>query len=146
MLIHRKWLKHFNCLLRHPVVENPNSQFAEYANPSSSTIEGVSILNLDLKIRILHEELDGVIKELKSGKATYLDDISNDFIKSASHILSTPLLHLFNTIIRVGDFLTDWSGGLIISIHKEDDRLSVENYRGIIFSSCPGKVFVKRVT
>ena len=143
---HGQWLKHFSCLLRHPVVANPNSQFAEYVNSSLPTIEGVSIPNRDLNIRILQEELNGVIKELKSGKATYLDDISNDFIKSTSRILSTPLLHLFNTIIGLGDFPTEWGGGVIIPIHKKDDRLSVENYRGIVISSCLGKVFVNILT
>ena len=128
------------------MVANPNSQFAEYVNSSLPTIEGVSIPNRDLNIRILQEELNGVIKELKSGKATYLDDISNDFIKSTSRILSTPLLHLFNTIIRLGDFPTEWGGGVIIPIHKKDDGLSVENYRGIVISSCLVKVFVKILT
>ena len=83
------------------MVENPNSQFAEYVNSSLSTIEGVSIPNRDLNIRI-QEELYGVIKELKSGKATYLDEISNDSIKFASRALSIPRLHLFNTIMNGG--------------------------------------------
>ena len=135
----------FWAVLKCLFVEIPNSQFAEYVNSSLSTIEGVPIPNRDLNIRILQEELDGVMRELNSGKATYLDEISNDFINSASRTLST-LLHLFNTIIRLCDFPTEWGGGLIIPIHKKDDRLSVENYRVITISSCRGKVFVKILT
>ena len=113
---------------------------------SLPTIEGVSEQNGNLNKQISHDELNIVIKELITGKATYLDEISNEFINATAGRLRDPLLHLFNTVIRLGDFPIDWSDGLIIPIHKKDDRLSVDNHRGIIISSCLGKVFVKILT
>ena len=128
------------------MVKDTNQQFAEYIDCSLPTIEGVSEQNENLNKQIAHDELNIVIKELKTGKATYLDEISNEFIKATAGRLRDPLLHLFNTVIRLGDFPMDWSDGLIIPIHKKDDWLSVDNYKGIIISSCLGKVFVKILT
>ena len=143
---HGKWLDHFRSLLHPLVVKDTNQQFAEYIDCSLPTIEGVSEQNGNLNKQIAHDELNIVIKELKTGKATYLDEISNEFIKATTGRLRDPLLHLFNTVIRLGDFPMDWSDGLIVPIHKKDDRLWVNNYRGIIISSCLGKVFVKILT
>ena len=143
---HGKWLDHFRSLLHPLVVKDTNQQFAEYIDCSLPTIEGVSEHNGNLNKQISHDELNIVIKELKTGKATYLDEISNEFIKATAGRLRDPLLHLFNTVIRLGVFPIDWSDGLIIPIHKKDDRLSVDNYRGIIISSYLGKVFVKILT
>ena len=143
---HGKWLDHFRSLLHPLVVKDTNQQFAEYIDCSLPTIEGVSERNRNLNKQISHDELNIVIKELKTGKATYLDEILNEFIKATAGRLRDPLLHLFNTVIRLGDFPIDWSDGLIIPIHKKDNRLSVDNYRGIIISSCLGKVFVKILT
>ena len=143
---HEKWLDHFRSLLHPLVVKDTNQQFAEYIYCSLPTIEGVSEQNGNLNKQIAHDELNIVIKELKTDKATYLVEISNEFIKATTGRLCDPLLHWFNTVIRLGDFPMDWSDGLIIPIHKKDYRLSVDNYRGIIISSCLGKVFVKILT
>ena len=55
-------------------------------------------------------------------------------------------MHLFNTTLKEGGVPNDWSDSLIISIHKKGDRLSANNYRGIIISSCMGKIFIKMLT
>ena len=55
-------------------------------------------------------------------------------------------MHLFNTTLKEGGIPNEWSDGLIIPIHKKGDRLSANNYRGIIISSCMGKIFIKMLT
>ena len=48
---------------------------------------------------------------------------------------------LFNRILDTGKYPTLWSFGLIVPIHKKDDRSKVENYRGITLLSALGKLF-----
>ena len=43
--------------------------------------------------------------------------------------------------LDTGKFPTLWSFGLIVPIHKKDDRSKVENCRGITLLSALGKLF-----
>ena len=83
---------------------------------------------------------------LKTDKAVYLDDISNDAIKCGIHVLEAPLLHLYNPVLNSGFFLYIWSDGLIILLHIKNDKLCVDNYRGLMIFSCVGKLFTKILT
>ena len=121
-------------------------QFSDYFYASLSTLEGVSVANEEPNKTISIEELTGVIKDLTSGKASFLDNISNDVIKWCWLSLSQPTMHLFNTTLKEGGIPNEWSDGLIIPIHKKGNRLSANNYRGTIMSSCLGKIFVKILT
>ena len=51
------------------------------------------------------------------------------------------LVNLFNRILDTGKYPALWSFGLIVPIHKKDDRSQVENYRGITLLSALGKLF-----
>ena len=51
------------------------------------------------------------------------------------------LVNLFNRILDTGKYPALWSFGLIVPIHKKDDRSKVENYRGITLLSALGKLF-----
>ena len=76
----------------------------------------------------------------------YLDEISNDAIKWGIQLLEAPLLHLYNQVLNTGCFPHIWSDGLIIPLHKKNDKSCVDNYRGLIISSCVGKLFTKILT
>ena len=141
-----KWYKHFQSLLRPPAECDANSQFSKYVSGALPTLEGVSVPNNDLNKNFNADEIKDTIKDLKIGKATFLDELSNELFKFTFDTLCRPLLHLFNMILSMGDFLSPWSEGLIVPIHKKNDRLCVDNYRGIIISSCIGKVFIKILT
>ena len=86
------------------------------------------------------------MKSVKSGKATYLDDISNDAIKLGLPILEEALLHVFNIVTSVQTFPGTWNVGLITPLHKKGDKFNADNYRGIIISSCVGKIYLKITT
>ena len=45
-----------------------------------------------------------------------------------------------------GNFPDVWSDGVIIPLHKKEDKLDTNNYRGIIISSCLGKLFLRILT
>ena len=76
----------------------------------------------------------------------YLDEISNDAIKCGIQRLEAPLLHLYNQVLNTGCFPHIWSDGLIIPLHKKNDKSCVDDYRGLILSSCVGKLFTKILT
>ena len=83
------------------------------------------------------------MKNLKNGKAMYIDDIPNEALKAGSDDLNRPIRHLFNTVYKNSVFPDLWCDGIIVPIHKKNDRLDVNNYRGIIISSCVGKLFLR---
>ena len=139
-------LRHFRSLIQNHTPDGTNNQFSDYICASLSTLEGISVANEELNKPISLEELTGVIKDLKSGKASFLDNISNDVIKCGRLSLSQPIMHLFNTTLKEGGIPNGWSDGLIIPIHKKGDRLNANNYRGIIISSCMGKIFIKMLS
>ena len=101
---------------------------------------------MELSKSIENDELSAVITDIKTDKSAYLDDVSNEALKIGFTVLNKPLLHLYNTINSFGDFPSTWSEGLVIPIHKKNDKFDVDNYRGIIISSIIGNVFIKILT
>ena len=52
-----------------------------------------------------------------------------------------PVMQAFNIILNSGIFPKSWKDGIIIPVHKQGNKLDVNNYRGITISSCLGKLF-----
>ena len=109
-------------------------------------LETVAEPNMELSKSIENDELSAETTDIKTGKSAYLDDVSNEALKIGFTVLNKPLLHLYNTINSFGDFPSTWSEGLVIPIHKNNDKFDNDNYRGIIISSIIGKVFTKILT
>ena len=65
----------------------------------------------------------------------------NEVITIGKDAIKGHLVHLFNRILHTGKNPALWSFGLIVPIHKKDDRSKVENYRGITLLSAIGKLF-----
>ena len=71
-----------------------------------------------------------------------IDNILNEVIKNGKDAIKGHLVNLFNRILDTGkQYPTLWSFGLIVPLHKKDDRSKVENYRGITLLSALGKLF-----
>ena len=92
------------------------------------------------------KSLRKTIKNVKSGKAAYVEDISNDAIKTGLPVLEKSLLHLYNTVTFPQTFPDSWNEGIITPIHKKGNKLDVDNYRAIIISSCIVTIFLKIIT
>ena len=93
-----------------------------------------------------NDELSAVIADIETGISAYLGDVSNDALQNGFMVLNKPLVHLHNTINSFRDFPSVWSEGLLIPIHKKNDKYDVDNHRGIIISSIIGKAFTKILT
>ena len=94
-----------------------------------------------MQYAIPEEEIDFAIKKLKVNKAPGCDKILNEVLKTGKDIIKGHLLELFNRILSSGKYPMLWSFGLIVPIHKKDDRSKAENYRGITLPSALGKLF-----
>jgi len=91
---------------------------------------------------ITAQDISKSIRKLKNNKAHGLDQISNEFLKSAENTLLPVLLLLFNRVLDTGTIPENWTMGVIIPIYKEKgDQKSPDNYRGITLLSCMGKLF-----
>ena len=125
---------------------NRNTQFKKYVNASLPTLDASAVPNREINQNLDAVELKESVKDWKSRKSTFLNEISNELIKCSLDTLCKPILYLFNTILELGDFPSCWNEGLIIPIHKKSDRPCVDDYRSIIISSCMGKLFIKIFT
>ena len=88
------------------------------------------------------EEIDKTIKGLRNNKASGLDIIANEYIKSTSSIFLPAYHKLFNLVLDTGILPDAWLIGVIKPIYKNkgnpDDP---NNYRPITLLSCMGKLF-----
>ena len=141
-----KWSEHFRNLLQSPPVCNANQNFQDYVNVSLHTFERISIPDESLNGCVTLNELQTTVRSLKSGKSVYLDGISNEVIKFGFSVLDKSFLHLYNTVLKCKVFPDLWAESLIIPLHKKGDTHDVNNYRGIMISSCVGKLFLKIMT
>ena len=140
------WFEHFKDLLNCPLPNNTDKQFIRYVADSLELLEPIAENNVLLNKPITSGELKEVIYHIKTGKSSYLDEIPNEALKFGSDELSKPLLHLYNTVNNLHAFPNSWNEGLIIPIHKRGDKCNTDNYRGIVISSCVGKIYLKVLT
>ena len=108
-----------------------NESTVEY--PSSD--QNISILNKSFTI----DEINIVIKKLKSNKSVSLDLISNEMLKNSSTDMRKLILKLFNHCLDHGAY--PWSESITTPLHKKGDLENPDNYRAITLGSCLGKLF-----
>jgi len=88
-------------------------------------------------------EIKKVLKELRSGKAAGVDNISPEVLKVDLDITANMLHPLFEKIWNEGEMPNDWRCGLLIKITKQGDTANCDNWRGITLLSIPSKVFTR---
>ena len=116
---------------------DPKTNMETYSN---ERVEG------PLDYPITDEEFKAAINKLKANKSLGIDNILNEVIKIGKDVIKGHLVKLFNRILDTGKYPALWSFGLIVPIHKRDDRSKVENYRGITLLSALGKLFTSILT
>ena len=141
-----EWVPHFSNVLNVTAARGSDTQFLEYVKSSLPTLENNILVNDMLNTMITHEEISATIKELKSGKAVFTDNIGNEALKHGYLHLKDAIFHMFNIIFQSGHFPNIWADGTIIPLHKKDDKMNTNNYRGIILSSCVSKVLLRILT
>ena len=85
------------------------------------------------------EEVATNIKALKSGKASSIDMISNEILKSLDSNHLAFLINFFNVCFENGVY--PWNENVISPLHKKGKISNPDNYRAIAVSSAIGKIF-----
>ena len=89
------------------------------------------------------DEIQKLIKELKSNKAPGIDEINNYIIKVSAITIIPILLKLFNCCMNIGYFPDKLKIAIIVPLHKGGERSDVLNYRPISLLPILGKLFEK---
>ena len=124
-----RWREHFEELLNRPAPQDP---------PDIQPAENDLLINCG---EPTEEEIQGAIKQLKSGKAAGPDGIPAEALKADTETMVKMLHPLFKEIWKEEQVPTEWKEGYLIKLPKKGDLSNCANYRGITLLSVPGKVF-----
>ncbi len=83
------------------------------------------------------------MKELKNKKAAGPDGLCNELLKSYTKNLLNAMKHVFNIIMKNGNYPRVWNSNIITPIHKSGDKNDPQNYRGIAVGNSLNKLFTK---
>ena len=102
----------------------------------------LDIFNEILNSEITSEEIIEAVKRVKNNKASGIDDIMNEHLKSTLDCLIPVYLKLFNLILDSGKIPESWLTGIVKPIFKnKGDPTDPDCYRAITLVSNLGKVF-----
>ena len=91
------------------------------------------------------QEVEEILRTLKTDKASGPDGLSNRILKELSHELSSPLCSLFNKSLSLGKFPSPYKDANVTPVHKKGDLSLVSNYRPISLLNSVAKLFEKIV-
>ena len=66
-------------------------------------------------------------------------------LKLCDEAICRPLNIIFKTYLNTGKFPSEWKRGNVVSIHKEDDKRNVKNYRTASLLPICGKIFERLI-
>ena len=140
------WLDHFRKLnIKDPALLASNLEYCKYIenqiNESMGRHQGNHTQCEWLEGDFTAAEVEFGIKQLKRGKASGMDVVSNDIIKTAKDSISCIVASLFNKIVQLKYYPLIWSLGIIVPIHKGGELDDPNNFRGITLNSCLSKLF-----
>ena len=91
---------------------------------------------------ILREEVDAAVKTLKKGKSAGMDNILEKMVQAGGEDMISVLL-ICNKIWQTGEWSTQWTQSLVITLPKKGNLQLCQNYRTISLISHPSKVMLK---
>ena len=87
------------------------------------------------------QELDVVVRRLKTKKALGPDNIPNEFLRNLPLEFRQEIIHVFNQMLESGTFCPSWRESIAIPIPKPNkDPSNPEDYRILCLTSNLGKV------
>ena len=92
---------------------------------------------------ILREEVEAAVKTLKNGKSAGVDNIPAEMVQTCGEDMISVLLIIFNKIWQTGEWPTQWTQSLVITLPKKGNLQLCQNYRTISLISHPSKVMLK---
>ena len=92
---------------------------------------------------ILREEVEAAVKTLKKGKSAGVDNIPAETVQAGGEDMISVLLIICNKIWQTGEWPTQWTQSLVITLPKKGNLQQCLNYRTISLISHPSKVMLK---
>ena len=92
---------------------------------------------------ILREEVEAAVKTLKKGKSAGVDNIQAEIVLAGGEAMISVLLIICNKIWQTGEWPTQWTQSLVITLPKKGNLQLCQNYRTISLISHPSKVVLK---
>ena len=132
------WLDHFQSLGKQDNFNTPEV-LPQLAEELANLEQIKNFTELDFKIS--KDEITKGIQNLKNGKTLGPDGICNELLKHSTHVMLEPLDKTFNLVLSSGIYPDSWARVFIKPIHKKEDPLEPNNYRGITMTSVMGKIF-----
>ena len=130
------WFEHFSGLLGKRIVKSENDLYME-----KYIQDNIDNLCSNLDEPFSKQELISCVKNLKNNKASGFDLINNEMLKLSIGTMHSPIMLLFNTILKFNLYPSEWKNDLLGPLHKSGDKCDPNNFRGIAVSSCLGKLF-----
>ena len=119
-----------------------NVNYDENVSNESNDEDENNQINIEINSIITLEEIEKNVKNLKSNKASGIDNILNEHIKCSLPKMKNIYLKFFNIVLNTGIVPESWTYGIINPIFKnKGDPKCAENYRPITLLSCMGKLF-----
>ena len=131
-----EWFDHFSLLL------GKNIQKSSYDEEMENNFhENVDRFSTELDHPFTKSEFLKIVKPLKNNKAASSDCILNEMLKTGAETLSSVILPLFNIVLSFNLYPSQWKKDILSPLHKSDEKTDPNNFRGIVVSSCLGKLF-----
>ena len=81
-----------------------------------------------------------ILKEFKTNKATWIDNLVGRFLKNGSNILCTPVAKIYNLSIKLGFFPDKRKVAEIKPLYKKDLKTDPKNFRPILLLPLISKI------
>ena len=130
------WRAYFTNVLNFRVIEG---QRDEWIIPTDSPSED-EVLDSE----ITSHEVRMAIRSLKNGKASGSDGILPEMLKATSEMICGILAHLFNKILEIGKYPSNWVQAIVLPLYKGSGSVhDTNNFRGISLLSNVAKCFTR---
>ena len=100
----------------------------------------------DFKFNTVSEQFTTkILKNLKTGKASGLENISSRLLKDSADVITKPLTRVLNVSLSQGEETKDWKGAKVTPLFKKGDSADMDNHRPISLLSVASKVLERAV-
>ena len=129
-----RWREYFMDLLNVTQDMEMNVNMCGFAGVRRSTYLGCEPISMD--------EVSKVIVKLKNGKASGVDEVTAEMIKSGGESLKRWVWSMCVKVFESGIVPNDWKNAVIVPLYKgKGEKGECKNYRGISLLSVVGKVY-----
>ena len=135
----RDWVKHFKKLLAVSSTEVGQKETCINMITEEGNVDEAEIWNRSISVG----EVGIILGRMKNKKAPGEDGITVEYLKNLPLAWTAELADIIDGLWKKGELIKGWETARIILIHKGDDELDTNNYRGIALLDIGYKLLTK---